>query len=152
MWHSLHTGCSQQLRCTAASMRHDDDRIWIRLLASILSIAFLLAHLLVDSLRDASDNCSANWASRNLVNSSAEDKACTIKAEMCVPTRHHLSRNRGDQTDHALTGLFGLEHIVAVVFLLFLLVVLFAAHGVVWHVCLDDRRRNNHLLGGPAGR
>ena len=76
---------------------------------------------------------------------------------MGVPTRHHLGRDGRDKADDALIALFGLEHFVAVILLIFLLVVLLAAH-VVAQLCrdqwlgLDNRRRNNHLLGGPAGR
>ena len=128
-------------------MREKDDRIRIRHVTSVLPINFLLAHLLVDSLRDASDNRSANWASGNLINSSTEDEACTFKAEVCVTTRHHLGSHGGHQTNHALVALFGLELVVAVVFLLLLGVR--AVHGVVEAAVLNNSRRNDHL---PVGR
>ena len=128
-------------------MRGENDRVRIRHVASVWPICSLFAHLRVISLRDASDNCSANWASRNLVNSSAEDQACTVKAEMCVPTRHHLGSHRGHQADHALIALLGLELVVAVVLLL--LLVVRAVHGVIEVAILNNSRRHYHL---PADR
>ena len=124
-------------------MREKDDRMRIRHVTSVLPIRFLFAHLRVVSLRDASDNRSANWASGNLINSSTEDEACTFKAEVCVTTRHNLGSHGGHQTNHALVAFFGLELVVAVVFLL--LLVVRAVHGVAEGYLLNNSRRNDHL-------
>ena len=116
--------------------------------SSFPALALLLAGLFPDNLAYAGDAFPADRASWLPIHCSGENQAGTIHAEMRVTTRHHLGRDRCGQTNHALTAFFGLELIIAVVFLL--LLVVRAAHGVVgWHVCLDGCRRNDHL---PVGR